>query len=99
MEYVENLCQYLSDARNKTALTADDLSLVLTLLIGDTNMSNADSNNESADNSIKSTDTMNQLATSNNTEDFNLDEHVAIVWMDEREMCSHGFLVLSIQFL
>ena len=28
-EYVENLCQYLSDVRSKTSLTTDDLSLVL----------------------------------------------------------------------
>ena len=92
-EYIENLCQYLSDARNKTALTAYDLSSVLTHLIGDTNMSNADNPNESAYNPIESTDTINQLATSNNPpEDFNLDEHVAAVWMDEKENVLTWFL-------
>ena len=78
-EYVENLCQYLSDARNKTALTAADLSLVLTDLIGNTNMSDAD-------NPVECNDTVNQLTTSNYPpNDFNLDEHVAAVWMDEKE--------------
>ena len=57
-EYVENLCQYLSDARNKTALTAADLSLVLTDLIGNTNMPDAD-------NPVECNDTVNQLTTSN----------------------------------
>ena len=85
-EYVENLCQYLSDARNKTALTAADLSLVLTDLIGNTNMSDAD-------NPVECNDTVNQLTTSNYPpNDFNLDEHVAAVWMDEKENVLSWFL-------
>ena len=153
-EYVENLCQYLSDARNKTALTAADLSLVLTDLIGNTNMSDADnpvecndtvnqltiSNYPPNDNPVECNDTVNQLTISNYPPNDNPSNVMTLLtnlqyqtihqmitpsnvitlltnlqyqtthqmilmnmsqqfgWM-KRRTCSHGFLVLSIQFL
>ena len=112
-EYVENLCQYLGDARSKTMLTAEDLSLVLTNLINITNneipetsqLANQTSlpinqTNQLANQTSQPANQTNQLAnqtsqTTNQTEldhinaeqmsDYNLDKHIAVVWMDEKE--------------
>ena len=78
-EYIENLCQYLGDATNKTVLTSDDPSLsVLDSLI--TNHENqvppqtSDETNMPTDEQ-QTTDTVK----------YSLNEHIATVWVDEKD--------------
>ena len=87
-EYVENLCQYLGDARNKTVLTAEDLSVVLTNLIT-SNDEAGKTTNVVEGTQQQSIDGSNQ---SNLQNDYNLDEHIAAVWIDEKENVLSWFL-------
>ena len=81
-EYVENLCQYLGDARNKTVLTSDDLFLVLDFLI--TNHENqvpAQTEDQTSDETNMPTD--EQQTT--DTVEYSLDEHIVAVWVDKKD--------------
>ena len=77
-EYVENLCQYLGDARSKTVLTADDLSELLEKL----NQENPTENPEADQNNPIQTECSVYLP----------DEHVGAVWIDEKENILLWFL-------
>ena len=81
-EYVENLCQYLGDTRNKTVLTSDDLSLVLDSLI--TNHENqvpAQPKDQTSDETNMPTDEQQ----TNDTVEHSLDEHITAVLVDEKD--------------
>ena len=81
-EYVENLCQYLGDTRNKTVLTSDDLSLVLDSLI--TNHENqvpAQPEDQTSDETNMPRDEQQ----TNGTVEHSLDEHITAVLVDEKD--------------
>ena len=106
-EYVENLCQYLGDARSKTVLTAEDLRELLMKRNQGQNGNpepNQDEANQSEPNRIQTgpnnirlncdADNDNQQNDGNNEErsGYVPDEHVAAVWMDEKENVLSWFL-------
>ena len=87
-EYVQNLCDYLGDARKKTVLTANDLADVLKKLNGEAvaqeNIEHENVTNET-DNSTKSNVDQNQV------NGFQNGEHVVGIWEDEKNLISLGF--------
>ena len=87
-EYVENLCQYLSDVRSKTSLTTDDLSLVLEELT----QKNNDDVMEDLEPLNKKETHNEKVRTSSNSEVHYPDEHVAAVWIDENDNVLTWFL-------
>ena len=94
-EYVENLCQYLSDVRSKTSLTTDDLSLVLEELNQKkTNYVNEDIQSKSRTSILNNQEKTHngKVGTSPNSEIHYLDEHVAAVWIDDNDNVLTWFL-------
>ena len=103
-EYVENLCQYLGDARSKTVLTAGDLAELLVKLNQGQNANPEQNQEPNQSLSVPDpTQTQSTMPSDSNTnqqqyEDDNaelclgLDEHVAAVWMDEKDNVLSWFL-------
>ena len=84
-EYVENLCQYLGDARSKTVLTADDLSAVLAKLNHDDAV-HIPPLTQTPTEAIQTDNEMTVEESSPATScEYVLDEHVVAVWIDEKD--------------
>ena len=73
-QYAQNLCHYLSDARDKATLTANDLSRALDNLVGNAEPAVPVCDKDSIPHGYK------------------LDEHIASVWLDEKENTLKWFL-------
>lgn len=92
-QYVENLCQYLSDARSKTVLTADDLSFALTSLIGQNQSESTLPNAQQSDiNLISRYSESTNAESAESTAPISPDEHIVAVWLDENKGSLDWFL-------
>lgn len=92
-EYVENLFQYLGDARSKAVLTAEDLKELL-LKLNDENPDvgqnipyqlSTESSSLPGSGAVSASDQQNEGNDIEECAVFLPDEHVAAVWLDERD--------------
>ena len=90
---LKNLCQYLSDARSKTVLTADDLSFALTSLIGQNQSESTLPNAQQSDiNLISRYSESTNAESAESTAPISPDEHIVAVWLDENKGSLDWFL-------